>query len=218
MDMHPRKKIILTEAARLFRAKSYEAATLREMAGRSGIRGASVYYHFSSKQEILFNIMDFTMSELTFLLKESLRDQGDAVSKLRKAIETHIVYHINNLEMTYVTDSEIRSLTEENHNFILRKRRKYEKLFSDILDEGIREGRFHIRDSKIAAFAILQMCTGVSYWYQADGPLKVQDIVDIYFEFACAGVLGLAADGLAASFEKGVFPPAPPAGREHDGS
>jgi AcrR family transcriptional regulator len=209
MDMHPRKKIILTEAARLFRAKSYEAATLREMAGRSGIRGASVYYHFSSKQEILFNIMDFTMSELTFLLKESLRDQGDAVSKLRKAIETHIVYHINNLEMTYVTDSEIRSLTEENHDFILRKRRKYEKLFSDILDEGIGEGRFHIRNSKLVAFAILQMCTGVSYWYKADGPLKVQDIVDIYFEFACAGALGLVTDRLPASFEKNALPPAP---------
>ena len=217
MDMHPRKKIILTEAARLFRAKSYEAATLREMAGRSGIRGASVYYHFSSKQEILFNIMDFTMSELTFLLKESLRNQGDAIAKLRKAIETHIVYHINNLEMTYVTDSEIRSLTEENHAFILRKRRKYEKLFSDILDEGKEEGRFHIRDSNIVAFAILQMCTGVSYWYKADGPMKVQDIVDIYFEFACAGVLGLGADCLAVPFEKDAFPPDPPR-RNDDGS
>ena len=216
--MHPRKKIILTEAARLFRAKSYEAATLREMAGRSGIRGASVYYHFSSKQEILFNIMDFTMSELTFLLKESLRNQGDAIAKLRKAIETHIVYHINNLEMTYVTDSEIRSLTEENHAFILRKRRKYEKMFSDILDEGRTEGRFHIRDSQIVAFAILQMCTGVSYWYKADGPMKVQDIVDIYFEFACAGVLGLAADCLAASFEKSAIPPALPDRREHEDS
>jgi len=194
MEMHPRKKIILTEAARLFRAKSYEAATLRELAGRSGIKGGSVYYHFSSKQEILFNIMSFTMSELMFLLKEAIKNEKDVITKLRKVIETHIVYHINNLEMTYVTDSEIRSLVKENLHFVIRMRKKYEKLFANILDEGVREGVFHIRDTKITAFAILQMCTGVSYWYKAGGALKVDDVVAIYFKFAYAGVLGLIDD------------------------
>jgi len=194
MEMHPRKKIILTEAARLFRDKSYEASTLRELAGRSGIKGGSVYYHFSSKQEILFSIMDFTMSELMFLVKDALKNERSVIAKLRKLIETHIVYHINNLDMTYVTDSEIRSLGEENRRCVIRKREKYEKLFSDVLDEGAGEGAFRIRDTKIAAFAILQMCTGVSYWYKIGGPLNVQDIVDIYFEFAYAGVLGLSEE------------------------
>ena len=194
MEMHPRKKIILNEAARLFRVKSYEAATLRELAGRSGIKGGSVYYHFTSKQEILFSIMDFTMSELMFLLKDVIKNERDVITKLRKAIETHIVYHINNLDMTYVTDSEIRSLGEENLRCVIRKRQKYENLFSDVMDEGVREGVFHIRNTKIVAFAILQMCTGVSYWYKVGGPLNVQDIVNIYFDFVYAGVLGLSGD------------------------
>lgn len=188
--IHPRKKILLTEAAKLFREKSYEAATLRELAKRAGIKGGSVYYHFSSKQEILYNIMDYTMTELTFQLKESVKKASDFTGKFRNAIETHIIYHINNLDMTHVTDSEIRSLTVENYDNISKKRKKYENIFSGILAEGIKSGLLNIKNSKLAAFAILQMCTGVSYWYNDKGPLGVDDIVEVYFEFAYCGLQG----------------------------
>lgn len=189
--MHPRKRIILKEAASLFRIKSFEATTLRELAEHSGIKGGSIYYHFSSKQEILLNMMDFSMSELIFTVKEAVKNKKNSIEKLREAIKTHIEYHINNLDMTVVADSEIRSLTEENHRFIIQKRKKYEKIFSEIIEEGLREGVFHIKETKITTFAILQMCTGVSYWYKEQGSLNVQDIVDVYFDFIYAGVLGL---------------------------
>ena len=194
MDIHPRKKIILAEAARLFRTKSYAAATLRELAKQSGIKGGSIYYHFSSKQEILYNVMDYTLTELTFRLREVEKNEMDVVKKLQKAIETHIVYHISNLNMTYVTDSEIRSLTNENYKDIIKKRKRYENLFIKILDEGIKTGQFDIKDSKRTTYAILQMCTGVSYWYKEGGPLRVEDVVEIYSKFAYGGLLGFGGN------------------------
>lgn len=194
MDIHPRKKMILAEAARLFRTKSYEAATLRELAKQSGIKGGSIYYHFSSKQEILYNVMDYTLTELTFRLREVEKNEMDVVKKLQKAIETHIVYHISNLNMTYVTDSEIRSLTNENYKDILKKRKRYENLFIKILDEGIKTGQFDIKDSKRTTYAILQMCTGVSYWYKEEGPLGVEAVVEMYSKFVYGGLLGLGGN------------------------
>jgi len=188
--IHPRKKLLLAEAAKLFREKSFEAATLRELAKRAGIKGGSVYYHFSSKQEILYNIMDYTLTELTFQLKESIKTETDFAKKFRKAIETHIIYHINNLDMTYVTDSEIRSLTQDYYDLISKKRKRYENIFSEMLEDAIEKGLLNIKNSKLATFAILQMCTGVSYWYKNGGPLGVNDIVEVYFEFVYRGLQG----------------------------
>lgn len=184
-----RKEIILQEAARLFRQKGYMAATLRELADRSGIKGGSIYHHFSSKQEILHEIMAFTLTNL-FALEEETAGERNPIEKIRKAIRFHIEYHINNLDETLVADTELRSLTAENYREIIKMRRRYENLFIDILREGVQQEIIKIGDVKLAALAILQMCTGVSYWFKQDGPLSVQEIADGYVDLICWGIMG----------------------------
>jgi len=184
-----RKEIILQEAARLFRQKGYMAATLRELADRSGIKGGSIYHHFSSKQEILHEIMAFTLTNL-FALEEETARERNPIEKIRKAIRFHIEYHINNLDETLVADTELRSLTAENYREIIKMRRRYENLFIEILREGMQQQIIKIGDVKLAALAILQMCTGVSYWFKQDGPLSVQEIADSYVDLICWGIMG----------------------------
>ena len=186
----PRKALILQEAAHLFREKGYMASTLRELAKRSGVQGGSIYHHFSSKQEILYQIMDSTMTNLLFNIKEIIRDEKDPVEKLKKAIRFHIEYHVKNPDETYVTDSEIRSITKGAYDRIVRKRRNYEKIFIQIIEEGIKSGGIIVHDVKLVAIAILQMCTGVSHWFKEDGLLSMEEIVDEYISFSCWGLIG----------------------------
>ncbi len=186
----PRKALILQEAAHLFREKGYMASTLRELAKRSGVQGGSIYHYFSSKQEILYQIMDSTMASLLFNLKEIIRDEKDPVEKLKKAIRFHIEYHVKNPDETYVTDSEIRSITKGAYDRIVRKRSNYEKIFIQIIEEGIKSGGIIVNDVKLVAIAILQMCTGVSHWFKEDGLLSMEEIVDEYINFSCWGLIG----------------------------
>ena len=186
----PRKLVILREAACLFREKGYMASTLRELAKRSGVQGGSIYHHFSSKQEILYQIMDYTMTNLLFNLKESIKREKDPVEKLKKAIRFHIEYHVKNPDETNVTDSEIRSLMKGKYDRIVRKRRNYEKIFRQILEEGIKSGVMVVNDIKLVTIAILQMCTGISYWFKENGYLTMEEIADEYISFSCWSVLG----------------------------
>jgi len=50
---------ILSVAARLFALKSYDRVTTREIAKEVGINAASIYYYFSSKDEILMCLYEF---------------------------------------------------------------------------------------------------------------------------------------------------------------
>lgn len=49
---------IIAAAARLFRAKGFAGASVREIAAEAGLRKASLYYYFPSKEEIVYAMVE----------------------------------------------------------------------------------------------------------------------------------------------------------------
>ena len=139
-----RRLVILEQAVRLFRERGYLSTTLRKLASRSGIQGGSIYHHFASKQEILFEIMDRTMTRLIDKLEKKIASHTDPMEKLKEAIRFHIEYHVVDADETNVTDSELRYLEKDNYHRIVIKRKEYEEIFIRILKEGIDQEQLFI--------------------------------------------------------------------------
>jgi len=57
-DPHSTRSIILIHAARLLRENGYAAVSLRQIAAAANIKAGSIYYHFSSKEEILHHVLE----------------------------------------------------------------------------------------------------------------------------------------------------------------
>ena len=57
------KEKIMRVAARMFSERGYDKVTTREIAKAIGITPASIYYHFSSKDDILKNLYRFYFEE-----------------------------------------------------------------------------------------------------------------------------------------------------------
>ena len=57
----------------LFFKKGYFATSISDIAKGSGIQKASIYYHYASKEELLFHILESTMLDLTAFLKRCLK-------------------------------------------------------------------------------------------------------------------------------------------------
>lgn len=51
------RALILSEAARLLREQGYAAVSLRQIAAAAGIKAGSIYYHFASKEDLLFHVL-----------------------------------------------------------------------------------------------------------------------------------------------------------------
>ena len=185
-----RKDIIFKEAARLFREKGYSGSTLRGLAARSGVKGGSIYHHYSSKQEILYVIMEYTMTNLINSVQLAIKNEQDPLEKLRKAITFHIKYHTAAINETYVADAELRSLEADNYKKIVAMRNSYERIYRNILLEGKRSGKMRIEDIKIASRALLQMCTGISYWFDPEGEQSISEIAENYVKLFLWGASG----------------------------
>jgi len=184
------KTLIFKEAARIFREKGYSGSSQRQLAERVGLQGASIYHHFPSKQDILYAIMEYTMTSLLHKVRCELADESSPLIKLRKAIKVHIEYHTVDRDETYVADAEMRSLEAANYKKIVAMRADYEKIFNDILSEGVQEGSMRVNDVSLATKALLQMCTGISYWYSPGGRRPISEIAEQYIELFLWGVCG----------------------------
>jgi AcrR family transcriptional regulator len=73
------KERILSVAIDLFARKGFDAVSLREIAEAAGIRKATLYYYFTSKDQMLENIFEYTMErwELSKVGKWSDSDETE---------------------------------------------------------------------------------------------------------------------------------------------
>jgi hypothetical protein len=60
-----RRLQIMTEAARLFATRGFDATKIRDIAAAAGILGGSIYYHFASKEEIFLAVHSAGMETIS---------------------------------------------------------------------------------------------------------------------------------------------------------
>jgi AcrR family transcriptional regulator len=86
------RRLILDHAARLLRNGGYHRATLREIAEAVGIRKASLYYHFASKEEIVEEVVNDGVRFVHEAVVAALDETADAPprERLEAAIRAHL--------------------------------------------------------------------------------------------------------------------------------
>jgi AcrR family transcriptional regulator len=173
---------ILKAATALFAERGYHGTSVRTLARELGLETASLYYHFPSKQEILFAILDRTLDDLLDGLRRAVAAAGRAEDQLRAAVRFHVLFHAQRRQEAFVSHSELRSLTPANRRRVLAKRDQYEDRFRGLLTAGVRSGDFQVPDVKLTAAAILSMCTGVALWFSEGGRLAAEAIAARYVE------------------------------------
>ena len=73
-SMPSMKDTIKQVSINLFYKKGYFATSVSDIAHGSGIQKSSIYYHYSNKQEILFDILETAMADLDRNLEVKTRD------------------------------------------------------------------------------------------------------------------------------------------------
>jgi AcrR family transcriptional regulator len=180
----PTAKAIKAAAIDLFFKHGYEAATLRDVAEKVGLKVASLYNYIDSKQELLFTIMNDVMEDLRREVEQAITEPTDPLERLRAGVLTHVRFHATRTKEVFIGNSELRSLIPRNRVKIVRQRDEYEVLFRDIVEQGRRAGVFQVEDIKVATFALLAMCTGPSTWFSPRGRLSVNQLAELYIDLA----------------------------------
>ena len=173
----------------------FAAVTLRDLAKEVGIQPGSVYRYFPSKNDLLLRLMVDHLQELLAQWQAASEGIADPLERLKTFIAFHVNYHASRQKEVFISNMEIRSLTKEHRRTVIALRESYEKSLRDLLEDGMRIGRFRTGDPQVSAYAILAMLTGLTAWFREGGRLSRAELVRLYEGLVLEGALD-NAEGL----------------------
>ena len=163
---------------------------MRAIAAEARVQPAAIYHHYASKEEILVRLQDDFMERLTERVGEALERHQRPALRLAAAVREHVVFHCHHTRAAFVTDSEIRALNEGPRAALIAKRDEYQRRFSGMIRDGIRDGSLRTSDVHVATYAILLQCTGVALWFDPEGPLGLDEVAELHVELVLGSLRG----------------------------
>jgi TetR/AcrR family transcriptional regulator, cholesterol catabolism regulator len=160
---------ILDVAAKLFRARGYTETSLRDIGKQVGMKAGSLYYHFTSKEELAAEVLRIgvrRVHDAVVLAVKGLGADADVKSRLNAAMIAHLETLLDESDYTsahihcfpYVPEGLRRKLSSE--------RREYEEVWRKLLDDAAAAGALAPGVDRAAArLAILGALNWSLEWY-----------------------------------------------------
>lgn len=182
---------MLEQAAAIFHAKGYQAATIQDIADELGMLKGSLYYYISTKEDMLFEIVRDYHDSTRAYFEQILAADEPVVDKLRRFVETETTHIAHHLVRSSLFFTEWRSLSPERRDAIVAERDRHDLFVRQCIEHAQHEGLFRRDlDARVAAYGVLGMVNSVYRWFDPDGPSTAEDIGR---EFADLVIGGLSA-------------------------
>lgn len=180
---------ILEAAAQIISQKGYHAASMQDIAQAVNLQKASLYHHVSSKQEILMILLNRGIDLLTERLEAVVVQPVSADEKLRQAMFTYLQTLAEYESLSAVLLLEHRSLEPDLHDLHIPRRDRFERIWRDVIQEGMDQGVFACDSPSIAARAVLGVMNWTITWYRHNGPLSAGEIGTEFADLFLQGLL-----------------------------
>lgn len=182
------KKRILEAAAELIRERGYANVTLDQIAERLHISKVSIYHHWSSKQDLIFDLHRIAYKIVIESL-EKIAENGDSPdSKFRRAIENHVSQAVV-AGIAPMLPQQDWPIISKHKKEIVKLRDTYEDMLCGIVEEGIRKGVFKSIDVKLLVYTVLGAANYTWVWYSPKGSMTPQEIAAHMSDFILDGIL-----------------------------
>lgn len=163
------RELILHAAAKLFREQGFAATTLRQIAVRAKLKAGSIYYYFSSKNEILDEVLELGIQVVFDAVKQTV----DALAKDasgRQRIEAASEAHLNALlKYSDFTSANFRIYAQVSNAARKRNRsirRDYTGYWKALLGDAQKTGEIASEvDLTLTRLFLLGSMNGAIEWY-----------------------------------------------------
>jgi len=175
---------ILAGAVQAFVLTGYHGATMRSIARFAKMSVPGVYHHYPTKQALLVRILDITMFDLTWRLKQARGQAREPTEAVVLVVEALTLFHAKRRDLAFIGSSEMRSLESVDYQRIAQQRDAVQQLLNSEILAAIKAGDLNVPYPKEVGRAVTSMCTSVAQWYRPEGPTSPEEIASRYGQFA----------------------------------
>ncbi|HYQ49251.1 MAG TPA: TetR/AcrR family transcriptional regulator [Pseudomonas sp.] len=113
-------------ALALFAEKGFGQVSMRELAAHVGLTAGSLYHHFPSKQDLLYDLIEELYEELQATLELGRRAMARGGSALSCLIAAHWQLHAERPLQFRLAERDFCCLSEEQQGRLVSLRKRYE--------------------------------------------------------------------------------------------
>jgi AcrR family transcriptional regulator len=186
-----RRTEILRRSAHLFLEQGFEITSLVDIARATGISKAGLYYHFSSKQDLLAAIINYGHEILELEFERQLEDCSSDEDALRRLIYTYALIITREDDAAYanLAVEEMKSLLPADRQQIADRKRAFLGRIRDRLEGLAAAGKLRDIDITAATHTLAGMVLWLPKWYRQKGRLSARQMANEITEFAMHAVL-----------------------------
>jgi AcrR family transcriptional regulator len=184
-----RQNEILDAAAKVFAERGYYGASTQDIADVLGIRQASLYYYFPSKEIALELVCMKGVEGFFEAASEVATKKSSAAEKVRGLVLAHLSPLLDRADYVKTFLNERQYLPPASRKKVGKLSRAYEKVIEKVITQGIEDGEFRKGlDPRLMTLALLGMCKSVSAWIGKEDPYAVPQVAEQYARILLAGI------------------------------
>jgi AcrR family transcriptional regulator len=184
------RESILKIAREIFSKYGFKKTILDDIANAVRKGKSSLYYYFSSKEDLFQAVILKEVEILAHELEIVINRNTDPVDKLRDYVLTKLTTFRSLANFYHAIENDITAI-----GFIEDIKHKYEqdeiRMIKRILIEGVRKNEFEIYDFNLAAIGITMAIKGLEMPLTAGvyGNVNLESSVDIILKIICYGIM-----------------------------
>jgi TetR/AcrR family transcriptional regulator, cholesterol catabolism regulator len=185
-----RREELLELAAAMFAERGLRATTVRDIADSAGILSGSLYHHFSSKEEMVDEVLRGFLDWLFERYEQIVATEPNPLERLKglfmasfEAIEDR------HAQVVIYQDEAKRLASQERFSYVEERNREQRKMWLALLNQGVEEGYFRPDIDVDLVYRFIRDTTWVSVrWYQPGGPLTAEEVGRQYLSIVLGGI------------------------------
>lgn len=181
---------ILDAAAKVFAERGYYGASTQDIADVLGIRQASLYYYFPSKEIALELVCMKGVEGFFEAASEVAGSKRSAAEKVRGLVEAHLAPLLDRADFVKTFLNERQHLPPLSRKKVGKLSRAYEKVIEKVISEGVARGEFRKNaDPRLMTLALLGMCKSVSAWFGKEPGRSIPAVAAEYADILLGGIV-----------------------------
>src|SRR6201993_2090506 len=127
-------------AAEVFHRKGYDNTSMSDVAAAAGLTKAGLYHHISSKESLLYTVLDYGLDLTQAYVLKPLERISDPLERLRTMIDLHLrlVLEERNLEVTGLLH-ECKTLSPSDRARIDKRKKEYVRMTTKLISDVVKK-------------------------------------------------------------------------------
>jgi len=178
---------ILTAACGLFAKQGYMRSSIAELADACGLSRGALYHYFTSKEAILFAILDAHVREMIADVEAAVAGASTTLDQFRAAIRAIVALNARSSNEQRVILNDLSFLGEDEQRTIKALERQLVDMVADLLIRLDKEGKIVKRTKKVYTMILFGILNFSHTWYDPKGGVDPKEFADMVVDLFLQG-------------------------------